>query len=133
MRGLAAPDAQARLDPRARVEPRKLDGRRRLFEKIRDAHRLKAIVGLELAVEASEEVVPVVRVLLPRVLTVEDDRREVGPALIRKPIARTLELRDHVGDRVLGFHVAVEEADAVGQLAVAKDHRRPVREAVRPV
>src|SRR5206468_8484760 len=48
-------------------------------------------------------------------------------ALVRQPIARALELHDHVADRVLWFHVAVDEADPVRELSVAEDHGGAVR------
>src|SRR5438552_16257717 len=130
---LTAPDPKARLDPRPGVKPRKLDRGRRALEEVGDAHGVEAIVRLELAVQRAQEVVAVVWVLLPGVLAVEDDRREVRSALVRQPIARALELRDHVADRVLWFHVAIDEADPVRELSVAEDHRGAVREAIRPV
>ena len=133
MSGLAAPDAQARLDPRTGVKPRELDGRGRLLEEVGDAHRFESVVGLELPVERAQEIVSVVGVLLPGVLAIEDDRGEVRPALVRQAVARAFELHDHVADRVLGFHVAVHEADPVRELSVAEDHGGAVGQAIRPV
>ena len=115
------------------MQPRELDRGGIRGEEVRDAHRLEAFVGLQPAVQGAQEVVPVVRVLLPGVLAVEDDRCEVGAAVVRQPIACALELGDHVADRVLRTHVAVHETDPVAQLAVAEDRRRTVGEAVRPI
>ena len=115
------------------MQPRELDGGGIRGEEVGDAHRLEALVGLQPAVQGAQEVVPVVRVLLPGVLAVEDDRGEVGAAVVGQPIACALELGDHVADRVLRTHVAVHETDPVAQLAVAKDRRRTVGEAVRSI
>src|SRR5207237_7421950 len=54
--GLAAPDAQARLDPRTGVKPGGLDGRRRLLEEVGDAPRFESVVGLALPVERAAEI-----------------------------------------------------------------------------
>src|SRR5690242_8527040 len=97
-----------------------------------DADGLEALVLLERPVELAEEVVAVVWVLLPRVLAVEDDRREVRSAVVTQPVARAFELPDHVADGVHRIHVAVHEADAVAHLAVAED-RRAAAIAIRPV
>src|SRR6266550_641746 len=133
VRRLANPYPQARFDPGPRVQVGQLDLRRILLEELGDPDGLEALVGLKPSVERPEEVVAVVRVLLPRVLTVKDDRGEVRAALIRQAVAGALELGDHVADRVLRLHVAIYEADPIAELAIAKDHRHAVPQAVRPV
>src|SRR5439155_10535382 len=132
VRGLADPHAEVRVDPRAGVQVRKINLRGTAIEEVRHTDGLEPLVLLQRPVEMPQEVVAVVRVLLPRVLAIEDDRGEIRTAVVRETIARALELPDHVADRVLGTHVAVHESDAVGELAVAED-RGASAEAIRAV
>src|SRR5688572_4361767 len=133
VRGLTDPHAVVRVDPRPRVQRRELDLRRVLIEEVAHAHGLEAVVRLERPIEAAKEVVPVVRVALPRVLTVEDDRGEPRATVLGQPLARALELPQEVADRVVRAHLPVGEADAIRQHVVAEDDRAAVAQLVRTV
>src|SRR5256712_9087079 len=133
VRRLADPDPQARFDPGAGVQVGELDRRRTLLEELRDADGLEALVRLKPSIERAEEVVPVVRILLPGVLAIEDDRREIRSALVWKAVPSALELRDHVADRVFRLHIAVDKADPIAELAIAEDRRQAVPQTVGPV
>ena len=115
------------------MEVGQLDSRRMRVEELGHAHRLEAVVRLQAPVERPQEIIPVVRVLLPGVLAVEDDRGEIRSTIVGQSVAGAFELRDHVADCVLRLHVAVHEPDPVAELAVAEDDGRAVRQAVRPV
>src|SRR5206468_7341261 len=77
--------------------------------------------------------VPVVRVRLPGVLAIEDDRREVRTAVFGQALASAFKLPDHVADRIVRRHISVQKADAVRDLAVAEDRGATARYSVRPV
>ncbi|MNS75430.1 hypothetical protein D3C72_1089520 [compost metagenome] len=91
----------------------------------------KSRIRAQAPVERAQEGLAVVGVVLPGVLAVEDDRDQ--PRALGGLGGDRLELAEQIFGPGLAGHLAVAEADVVGELAVAEQDRRAVGDLVRLV
>src|SRR5207245_4287617 len=83
------------------------------------------LVALDSSVKFAEEGAPVARVVFPGVFAVEEKTN--GERLIRPDsLAETAHSIVEIGGGRLGIHAAVDEANEVGQVVVAKQPRDAV-------
>ncbi len=116
------PDLEVVVDPRSREDRREGFGGRVLSQIIRYGRRDDPVFPFESAVQRPEEWNAVLRIELPGVLPVEDDRndRRADPAGARGPDGP--EAGDEIVGRFLGRPSGVREPDQVGENVVPEDH-----------
>ena len=121
--GSANPHVEVGVDPRAGHQALQsaevlgivpLDG-------FADGDGLDLRIALQPIVEAAQEFASRLRVVLPRILAVEDDRHDRIAPCIQNRLRRILNVVDEVIGGVLRRHARVHEAHIVRDAMVAKD------------
>src|SRR6185312_8054068 len=118
---MADPDAVVGIDPRTTMNFCQVASR--CGERLGNRNGGEVFGLLKGAVGQVEERLALPFVMLPGVLSVEDDRDD----RLRNPVSNGVltdaaNLGDKVGRRVLAFHARVGEPDAIAELVIAEEN-----------